>query len=150
MQATWRRCAVYVVCRDDRERLLLTRIDQQGNPDTGAWTMPGGGMEWGEQPHDTAHREMAEETGLTIRLGPLLAALSRWYTPQEAMFGEPGQVLALLYAAEQVGGELRTEFDPDDSTDAAAWFTLDEVRSLRRVELVDAVVDLMFPDRNST
>lgn len=143
MHAVWRKCGVYVVCRDEHERLLLTRVNQEGNPDTGAWTMPGGGMEWGEQPHDTAHREMFEETGLSVQLGPLLLVRSKWFTAEESTLGEPGHVVGLVYAAEHVGGELRTEFDPDDSTDAAAWFALDEVRALRRVGLVDAVLDLL-------
>ena len=42
--------AAYVVCRDQSGRLLLTRFGLDGHPDTGKWTLPGGGMEWGESP----------------------------------------------------------------------------------------------------
>ncbi len=50
VEVEWRRAAVYVVGRDPAGRLLLTRFVQPGNPDSGSWTMPGGGLEAGEDP----------------------------------------------------------------------------------------------------
>ena len=143
MQATWRRAAAYVLCRDADGRILLTRFVQEGNPDSGSWTMPGGGMEWGEHPVETATRELEEETGLAADIGPLLTVFSRWFEPQETRTGEPGHVLGLVYEGTNVRGELRTEFS--DTTDAAAWLTLDEARALRRVSLVDVCLDLCGP-----
>jgi len=134
--------AAYVVCRDQGGRILLTRFVEDGNPDSGSWTMPGGGMEWGEQPVDTATRELEEETGLQARVGSLLAVSSRWIELHEAANGAPGQVLGLIYEANDVQGVLRTTFD-DGTTDAAAWFTLEEARSLPRVGLVDFVLELV-------
>ena len=45
------------------DRLLLTRISPIGYP-AGAWTLPGGGVDHGESPHDTVRRELYEEAGL--------------------------------------------------------------------------------------
>jgi ADP-ribose pyrophosphatase YjhB (NUDIX family) len=39
--------------------------------------MPGGAMEWGEDPLETAEREMQEETGLSAELGRVLGVFSR-------------------------------------------------------------------------
>lgn len=142
VQAEWRRVAVYVVCRDQAARLLLTRFVDAGTPDSGKWTMPGGAMEWGESAEETAHRELAEETGLAATLGPVLGIFSRWYTAQESFRGEPGHAVGIVYQATEVRGELRSTFD-DGTTDAVAWFTLDEARSLPHVELVDTVLDLI-------
>lgn len=142
MDVEWRRAAVYVVCRDRAGRLLLTRFVHHGHPDSGRWTMPGGGMEWGESPEDTAHRELAEETGLTATLGPVVGVFSRWYTERESFAGEAGHVIGILYEAAAVEGQLRATFD-DGTTDAAAWFTLDEIANLPRVELVELVLDLI-------
>ena len=64
------RVAAYVLCRDDEGRILLTRFFEAGHPHSGWWTMPGGGMEWGEQTYETAARELHEETGLVARIGP--------------------------------------------------------------------------------
>ena len=59
MEAQWRRAAAYVLCRDNAGRILLTRFALAGHPDSGKWTMPGGGMEWGEDPIETAARDVA-------------------------------------------------------------------------------------------
>ncbi len=128
-----------MVCRDDEGRILLTRFYSDTNPDSGRWTMPGGGMEWGETAEQTALRELEEETGLSARLGSVLGVFSRWFSAEEAALGEPGHVIGVVYKGTVVGGELRTQFD-EGTTDAAAWFSLEEARSLPLVELVDFVL----------
>jgi 8-oxo-dGTP pyrophosphatase MutT (NUDIX family) len=135
----WRRAAAYVVCRDERERILLTRFSADGHPDSGKWTMPGGAMEWGETPEETALREMEEETGLRARLGAILGVFSLWLTATESVLGHPGHVIGVVFEGTDLSGELRTSFEPG-TTDAAAWFTRDEVLSLPHVGLVDFVL----------
>ena len=53
-------CAVFVF--DDRNRILLTQ-----RADDRTWCVPGGSMELGETPEETAKRECLEETGLHVR-----------------------------------------------------------------------------------
>ena len=139
----WRRAAAYVVCRDDQRRILLTRFYAEDNPDSGRWTMPGGGMEWVETPEQTALRELEEETGLGARLGEVVGVFSRWYTAQESARGEAGHVIGIVYEAINVTGELRTSFDPG-TTDAAAWFSMDEARSVPRAGVVDFVLARVY------
>ena len=59
----WCRVAAYVRCFDEHGRVVLARIGEDGNPWDGGWTMPGGGMEWDEQPTDTAIREFRVPLG---------------------------------------------------------------------------------------
>jgi 8-oxo-dGTP diphosphatase len=138
----WRRAAAYVVCRDEAGRLLLTRFVSAGHPDSGKWTIPGGGIEWGESAEAAAHRELVEESGLTATLGPVIGVFSRWFTDQESAVGVAGHLVGIVFAGADLRGELRTTFDAG-TTDAVRWFDLPEIDGLPHVELVDFVADLL-------
>ena len=64
------------VCEADG-RLLLVRLR---DPVTGfeALYPPGGGVESGERPEETARRETLEETGLHVQIHPELAIVDRY------------------------------------------------------------------------
>ena len=83
-----------------------------------------------------------EETGLRGRIGAVLGIFSRWFEPDESFRGEAGHVIGIVFEATDLTGDLRTAFD-DGTTNGAAWFSLDEVQALHRVELVDFVLDLI-------
>jgi len=101
------------------------------------WTLPGGGIDPGEDPADAAVREVFEETGYHVVLDELLGIDSIVVPAATRLDPTEGDLhgLRVIYRAHVVGGELRDE--ADGSTDTAAWFDLDEVAGLDRVELVD-------------
>ncbi len=98
-------------------------------------------MEWGETPERTALRELTEETGLTARIGPPLGVLSCWFHEHESSSGEPAHIVGIICSAYELRGELRPEFA--GTTDAVAWFSLDEARFVPHVPLVDFTLDLI-------
>ncbi|WP_028807503.1 NUDIX hydrolase [Streptomyces canus] len=126
------RVAAYAICVRD-EQILLARWLNDGLPE---WTLPGGGMEHGEDPHDTVLREVAEETGYRVEVTGMLGVRSVRF-PSRSRFGRTVERhhVGLMYEARVIGGELR--YEVGGSTDMAAWHDLDAVPALKRVSMVD-------------
>jgi 8-oxo-dGTP diphosphatase len=129
------RIAVYGVCRDGDGRILLARaspaITLQGR-----WFLPGGGVDHGESPPDTLRREMREESGLTVTVGPLLDVLSDVRTIPD---GTKLHTVRIIYRVASWSGTLRPEVN--GTTDAVGWFTPEEVRGMPLAQYVQIVVD---------
>lgn len=128
------RVAAYAIITDETGRLLLAHWNEGRHR---AWTLPGGGLEAGEDPVHAVRREIREETGYRAGVGDLLGIHSRVIPAGRriAESTEPLHTLRIVYRAKVTGGALRDEVD--GSTDEARWFALSEVRTLRRVKLVD-------------
>ncbi len=138
--------AAYAVCVRDGEILLARSPAEDGTPE---WVLPGGGMEHGEDPHDTVLRELAEETGYRVEVTGLLGVHSLNLTrPRRGLRrAVDHHGVRLVYEARVTGGELRWE--TDGSTDMAAWHPLDDVPGLPRIPLVDVALRL-WRDRPPT
>lgn len=128
------RVAAYALIVDENDQILLVRV-APGYAAVGQWTLPGGGLNFGEDPSDGALRELEEETGLTgeIERIAFVASWSRDSIPEEG-YG-PFHAIQIVYRARATGGELRDE--TDESTDSAAWVPLSQARQLPIVSLVD-------------
>ena len=66
--------AVGAIVRRDGSLLLVQRGQE---PEAGLWSVPGGRVEWGEPMARAVERELAEETGLVGRCGPLVGWTER-------------------------------------------------------------------------
>lgn len=129
------RVAAYCIIVD-AGRLLLAHWNEGGGR---GWSLPGGGVEFGEDPADAAVREALEETGYDVRLDALLGVDSKLISGSHRFDGSdvPMHALRLLYAATITGGELRDEVG--GSTDRAEWFPLDQLPP-DRVALVNTAL----------
>jgi ADP-ribose pyrophosphatase YjhB (NUDIX family) len=132
------RVAAYAVCVRGEQILLARFVARDG---TRKWTLPGGGMDHGEDPLDTVVREVEEETGYTAEMTALLGldSVRRRY-PRRLGAVADFQGLRIVYEGRITGGSLRNE--TNGSTDLAAWYPLEAVPGLERVELVDVGLEL--------
>jgi 8-oxo-dGTP diphosphatase len=137
------RVAAYALCVED-DRLLLCRLAPGEWTLVGHWTLPGGGLAFGESPPDAALRELDEETGLSgeiIGLADVLSWSKRWIHPRDRV-DEAYHAIQVIYRVHVTGGRLRDEMD--GSTDAARWFLRDELAGLPLVDLAREAVRLAF------
>lgn len=129
------RVAAYAVVRDDSDRVLVCHI----HPSVGVgdiWTLPGGGLEFGEAPAQAALRELEEETGFRGEIERLLDVDDRLFTNPEG--AERMHAIRIVYAVRLIGGSLRDELD--GSTDTCRWIDPDEAVRLRLGELARRAV----------
>jgi 8-oxo-dGTP diphosphatase len=122
-----------VVVQDGR--LLLVRRGVE--PGKGAWALPAGYVDADEDPRAAAAREAKEETGLEIRVGPILEVY-----PSETTGGHRGASFFLAFSAEVVGGELAAD---DDALDAG-FFGPEALPELAFASTHDAVRRVLTPD----
>ncbi|NYV76697.1 NUDIX hydrolase [Streptomyces sp. UH6] len=128
------RVAAYAVCVRDEQVLLARWVAGDG---TRRWTLPGGGMDHGEDPYDTVVREVREETGYAVEPVALLGVDSvRRSYPRRLGARADFHGLRVVYEGRITGGSLRNEVG--GSTDMAAWHPLSAVADLDHVELVDS------------
>lgn len=78
-----RRRSARVVLLDERDRVLLFRIEDSRLQDVAFWITPGGGLVGRETFAQAAQRELWEETGLVLPLGPCV-----WFRRHTFRFGE--------------------------------------------------------------
>jgi 8-oxo-dGTP diphosphatase len=113
--------------------VLLVRMSP-GEMGAGLWTLPGGGIDFGEDPAVGVVRELREETGLEGEVEELLGVRSAMLEPHQTKSGHRIQNVGVLYRVAITGGALRNEVD--ESTDLAEWVSFGEVDALPAVPLV--------------
>ncbi|MGO1165628.1 MAG: NUDIX hydrolase, partial [Janibacter sp.] len=123
----------------DRGRLLMSQLADWVAGGAGLWTLPGGGVEPGEDPLDGVVREVHEETGQDAVPGDLVQVQSSHRIgPVRADEGrsEDFHALRLIYPATCPRPTPATVVEVDGSTGATAWVPLDRVRDLALGDMV--------------
>lgn len=124
MHFDWRPGAYAVITREQHVLLSLWQ-----GPRFALWTLPGGGIEFGEDPAETCRREVFEETGYHINVGELFSATTDTIPATKRLAGQvhPLMVLRLIFHAEITSGTLTPEVG--GSSVDAAWLPIETLHS---------------------
>ena len=126
------RVAAYALLRRGDELLLAHIAPHIG---IAGWTLPGGGVDHGENPRDAVRREIHEETGLHATVGRIVDVYSTHFTgarPDGRVEDYHG--IGLIFDAELLPESRDVEprvLDVGGSTDHAAWVPVGEARELQ-------------------
>lgn len=110
----------------DGPRVLL--VERGKPPGEGLWSVPGGRLERNETLAQAVAREVREETGLVVEVGPLACVVER--------MGDDFHFVILDYLACVIGGS------PAPGSDARAVRFVDE-QELHRLPLTDGLIPIL-------
>jgi 8-oxo-dGTP diphosphatase len=125
---SWPQLAVSAVIFRDNAILLVRRARPPAN---GFYSLPGGRVEFGESLHAALHREVAEETGLTIEI----IELAGWREVLPSAAGG-GHYMIMSFAARWIAGEPVL----NDELDDFSWRAPDALSDLPITEGLPAIV----------
>jgi ADP-ribose pyrophosphatase YjhB (NUDIX family) len=120
----------------DGDRVLLVRRARP--PLQGHWSLPGGAVELGETLSSAIQREVLEETGVVVSVGPIVEVLDRIHTDAEGRV-EYHYVL-VDYLCTVAGGALQPQSDAADAT----WAHRHELGQFSLHALTTSVIDRAF------
>lgn len=104
---------VAVILVEEQRVLLGRRAKTSTYP--GFWCIPCGYVEYDEDVRQAAKREIREETGIEVELGPVFNVLSNFHNPENHTVG-------IWFLARRTGGTLQA----GDDVDEVRWFALDD------------------------
>jgi ADP-ribose pyrophosphatase YjhB (NUDIX family) len=111
------------------DKILLVR--RARSPAKGFYSLPGGRVEFGESLHAAVHREVAEETALTIEI----VDLAGWREVLPHATGG-GHFVIMSFAARWVAGEPVLNHELDDF----GWHAPDTLGDLRLTDGLPGVI----------
>jgi ADP-ribose pyrophosphatase YjhB (NUDIX family) len=121
---------VRVIIEDNEGRLLLVCQEHEGRK---IWMLPGGAIEENENSMEAARREVLEETGFEVDVGPLL-----WHV--EEVSKSRGQRFVNYFMASIEGGSYGLGRDPEFDDDGQV---LRETRFISPDEMKD--IEHLYP-----
>lgn len=120
----------------DGEAVLLVR--RALPPRQGEWSLPGGRLELGESLTAGVRREVEEETGLEVEVGPMIEVLDRIHRDEAG--GIRYHFVIVDFLCRPLGGELAAG---DDAAEAR-WVARADVTAYGVNAVAAAVIDKAF------
>lgn len=110
-----------------KNKYLVTRRSLTDDYKPGEWDLPGGTIEFGEDPITALKREIKEETNLKVKVGKVLSVYSFLSNPLRYQF-------QIVYECEYRSGKVK--LNPEDH-DAFVWATISEIKKFKKIAFLD-------------
>ena len=125
-----------VILQDDK--LLL--VNAYSDAASTLWCAPGGGVERGHSIPDNLAREVHEETGLIISVGPP-CLINEFHQPESGF-----HQIDLFFRCKVISGTLSDKWqDPENIVDRRRWVTRSEMEHMRYKP--DSLAEVAWRDR---
>lgn len=121
------------------DRFLLVRRNKA--PMTGAWKAPGGHMDFGETPEETAIREVREETGVTI------SDVKFRVMTNDVFEADKKHYVTVWMEAKYVSGEPKADAPEEESE--VRWFTWDALPEQIYLDLQHLLAGKTYPSQTT-
>ena len=129
------RIGTYAVISKDSLILLCRLCGELKN--AGRWTLPGGGLDFGESLEEGLMREVFEETGFHVLVGQMVSHHSGlWQLPERDIHS-----FQFLFDAKIESGELTHE--TNGSTDLVEWVELGSITDMNSVDIVQRAKEML-------
>ena len=115
MSEIWVAVKALIICNN---RVLIIQRSNYANLGEGEWDIPGGGMQFGETLLECLHREVKEETGLTVSVDKLLYAMTALINPAR-------QIVGLTYLCHANSDKVTLSHEHTDYL----WATIEQLKS---------------------
>jgi 8-oxo-dGTP diphosphatase len=116
----------------DGDRVVL--VKRANEPLKGEWSLPGGAVDVGETLEEAIRREVREETGLAVEVGPIVEVLDRIRSDSDGRV--KFHYVLIDFLCRPTGGELRCASDAEE----AVWT---DVRGIKRYEVAEATLTVI-------
>lgn len=114
---------VPVVITNSKGEILLAKRNENMYAYPGYWNLPGGLMQYGEKPEETAKRETEEEIGAKVKIIKRLKNIYNVLPTRESGF----QSINIPFFGKIVSGTPQ----PEDETHEVKWFKPSEIKKMK-------------------